>query len=311
MDIVTIAWIGLGAMGRPMAARLVRAGFGLRVHDIDVRSAAGWAAAFDGHAESLRPPAVCSSPAEAAEGADVIFTIVPTSAEVAAVALGEGGIAAAKRKPKLLVDMTSGEPARTREIAAQLAGQGIAMIDAPVSGGVTRARSGELAIMLGGDPVWAERARPLLERMGTTITTVGELGAGQAMKALNNLASAGGFLIAIEALAVAAKFGIDPNRALDVLNSSTGMNNSTQKKFRQFVLSGSYSSGFSLDLMVKDLGIAQLLGRSLGADTPFTDACVERWREAVSELGHGRDHTEIARVASQRIGVKLEIGDVG
>lgn len=330
MNTLKVAWIGLGAMGRPMAARLVAAGYRLAAYDLNVEAARHWAVALAGPSNSEprspAPESLSSQSAQSAahaiagdgcvrihervvdavEGADVVFTIVPTSTEVAAVALGAEGLVQASRKPKLLVDMTSGEPARTREIAAELAKHGIAMIDAPVSGGVPRARTGELAIMLGGDPAWADFVRPLLDRLGTTITAVGELGAGQAMKALNNLASAGGFLIAIEALAVATKFGIDPSRALDVLNSSTGMNNSTQKKFRQFVLSGTYASGFSLDLMVKDLGIAQSVGRSVTASTPFTDICVERWRDAAAQLGRGHDHTEIARVAAGLAGVRLE-----
>ena len=134
-----------------------------------------------------------------------------------------------------------------------------------------KAGTGELAIMVGGDKGAADRAGPVLKAMGTSITWAGPVGCGQAMKALNNLVSAGGFLIGVEALLVGKKFGLDPAVMVDILNASTGMNNSTKAKFKQFVLSGSYQSGFALDLMVKDIGIALDVANDLDVDVPVLE----------------------------------------
>jgi 3-hydroxyisobutyrate dehydrogenase len=128
------------------------------------------------------------------------------------------------------------------------------------------------------------------------------------MKALNNLVSAGGFLIGIEALLIGKKFGLDPELMVDVLNASTGMNNSTQKKFRQFVLSRSFNSGFGLDLMVKDLSVATAMGRDGGTPAPFAALCREIWAAAAEMLGPGQDHTALARLPETLAGVTLGEG---
>jgi 3-hydroxyisobutyrate dehydrogenase len=240
-----VGFAGIGTMGWPMAANLVRAGFSVTVTDV----AAGRAAAFA--AEVGGQPAATAT--EAAAGSDALVTMLPASTHVVDV-IGE--VRNVLPEGALVIEMSSGVPAITRSLAAELADAGVALIDCPVSGGVARARSGELAIMAGGEADQLERAWPLLMAMGTTIHHCGGIGAGQAMKALNNLVSAGGFLIGIEALLIGQQAGLDPALMVDVLNSSTGMNNSTQRKFKQFVLSRQFDSGFGLDLMVKDLSIA-------------------------------------------------------
>jgi 3-hydroxyisobutyrate dehydrogenase len=131
--------------------------------------------------------------------------------------------------------------------------------------------------------------------MGSAVHRIGPIGSGQAMKALNNLASAGGFLIAIEALIIGRKFGIDASLMTDVLNASTGMNNSTQKKFKRFVLSRKFDSGFGLDLLVKDLSIALDIAREVDAPSPFASLCRELSAAASALLGPGQDHTALAR----------------
>jgi 3-hydroxyisobutyrate dehydrogenase len=205
----------------------------------------------------------------------------------------------------LVIDMTSGQPTVTRDLAATLAAQGIAMVDCPVSGGVTRAKTGELAIMAGGEDAALDRADKVLRAMGTTIHRCGPIGAGQAMKALNNLVSAGGFLIGIEALLIGQRFGLDPALMVDVLNASTGMTNSSQKKFKQFVLSRQFNSGFGLDLMAKDLSIALEVGRDTATPTPFAALCREMWASAATLLGPGQDHTAVARLSEQLAGTAL------
>src|ERR1019366_5514006 len=154
------------------------------------------------------------------------------------------------------IEMSSGVPSVTQRLAEQVAALGGHLIDAPVSGGVPRAKTGELAIMVGGDGAVIDKAMPVLKAMGTSVLKTGAVGSGQAMKALNNLVSTGGFLIGIEALLIGQRFGLDPAGMPDVLNAATGMNNSTQKKLKQFVLSRRFNDGFTMGLLAKDLSIS-------------------------------------------------------
>ena len=289
-----VCFVGIGNMGWPMAARLVGAGFEVAVTD----AVAGRAKAF---VDQVGGNAVVSL-AEAAKEADVLVTMLPTSAHFVSVV---DEILPSLSSGKILVDMSSGAPAATQKIAADLGVIGVSVVDAPVSGGVSRAVTGELAIMTGGDAAALDRVDPLLRAMGTTIHRIGPVGAGQAMKALNNLVSAGGFLMAVEALVIGQQFGLDPSVMTDVLNASTGMNNSTQKKLKQFVLSRKFDSGFGLDLMVKDLSIALEVGRNGSAPTPFSALCREMWASAASMLGKGQDHTAIAKLSEALAGVTL------
>jgi 3-hydroxyisobutyrate dehydrogenase len=234
--------------------------------------------------------------------------MLPNSAIVTDVLFGTGGLAARMGQGSLLVDMTSGLPETTRTLATRLADLGVAMIDAPVSGGVARARTGELSIMAGGEAGQLDAATPALECLGR-VTRTGPVGTGHAMKALNNLVSAGGFLIGIEALVIGMKAGIDPDTMVGILNEATGMNNSTKQKFRQFVLSRSFNSGFALDLMAKDLTIAMSLAHDSKAVAPFAALCREIWAAASTTLGGNTDHTELARFVEGLSAVELRSGD--
>ena len=289
-----IAFAGIGNMGWPMAANLVKAGFDVTVCDVLPGRAASFATETGAKA--------AATPAEAASGADCVVMIVPTSKQV-----GEAveAMLPSLKPGMLVIDMTSGQPGRTREIAAMLAGHGVAMIDCPVSGGVPRAKSGQLAIMVGGPAAEIDRAEPVLKAMGTSIYRCGDIGAGQAMKALNNLVSAGGYLIGVEALLIGQRFGLDPTTMVDVLNASSGMNNSTQKKFKEYVLSRRFDAGFGLDLMVKDLSIALEVGRETTTPAPFSALCREMWLAASTSLGPGVDHTALAKMLEQMTGTVL------
>lgn len=289
-----VAFLGIGNMGWPMAANLVKAGFEVTVADVAPGRAEAFAAETGAKA--------AATPAEAAAGADCVITIVPTSKQVAEAIEAAGPSLAAGM---LVIDMTSGQPGRTREIAAGLAARGVTMLDCPVSGGVPRAKTGQLAIMAGGDDADLDRADAVLKAMGTSIHRCGPIGAGQAMKALNNLVSAGGYLIGIEALLIGQRFGLDPAKMVDVLNASTGMNNSTQKKFKEYVLSRRFDAGFGLDLMVKDLSIALEVGRETTTPTPFAALCREMWASAAAMLGPGADHTAVAKLSEQLSGTTL------
>lgn len=292
-----VGLIGIGSMGWPMAARLAQAGYAVTVYDAVPGQA-------DRFAQEVGGQAAATCAALAAQS-DIVFTMLPTSAIVEQVLSGEQGVLAGLRPGSVVVDMSSGVPAHTQRLAQAVAAAGSQMVDAPVSGGVPRARSGDLAIMFGGPAATLERVRPALSAMGTSITAVGEVGSAHAMKALNNLVSAGGFLIGVEAMLIGQQFGLDPEVIVDVLNASTGMNNSTQKKFKQFVLSRQFNSGFGLDLMVKDLGIALGIATDTGTPTPFAALCRELWAAAGKTLGKGQDHTAVARLSEQLAGVEL------
>lgn len=290
----TIGFIGLGAMGRPMAQCLAKAGYTLVVYDANSDAAA-----------SMVNDSICavSSPAQVAEQASVIITMLPNSAIVEQVLQGADGVFSTVRAGSIIIEMSSGAPVATQALAAEAEKRDVQLVDAPVSGGVTRAESGDLSIMFGGDQAVQEKVEPVLRAMGSSVVRTGGVGTAHAMKALNNLVSAGGFLIGIEAILLGKRFGLDPEVMVDVLNASTGMNNSTQKKFRQFVLSGKYNAGFGLELMVKDLGIA--LGLDDNHTAEFSQLCLKTWSDANQSLGRGADHTELAKYVSRRSGVSL------
>ncbi len=292
----TIGFIGIGNMGWPMAACLVAAGYTVRVADHRRIQAENFAQQVGGTAPDTL--------ADLAATSDFIVTMLPTSAAVGVVL---DQIEAVLRPGTVLIDMTSGVPSDTRALAARVAEAGGVLIDAPVSGGVSRAKTGQLAIMVGGAEDVVERVRPVLAVMGSSIQRCGDVGAAHAMKALNNLVSAGGFMIGIEALLIGQKAGLDPALMVDVLNASTGMNNSTQKKFKQFVLSRKFDSGFGLDLMLKDLTIALGVARETATPVPFASLCRELSAAAAAMLGAGADHTELAKISETLAGAELTV----
>ena len=294
----TVGFVGVGNMGWPMAACLVRAGFPVVVNDSRRAVANNFAQQIGGTA----PDSLC----QLADASDVIITMLPTSAIVAAVlGSGDDNLFAGLKPGTVVVEMSSGIPSMTQELAEKVAALGGHMIDAPVSGGVPRAKTGELAIMAGGDPKIIDRVMPVLAAMGSNVLRTGAVGSGQAMKALNNLVSAGGFLIGIEALLIGQRFGLDPAVMTDVLNAATGMNNSTQKKFKQYVLSRKFDAGFTMGLLAKDLSIALQVGRETATPTPFSAMCKELVLAAQAMFGPDADHTEMARLCEVLAGTTL------
>ncbi len=280
-----VGFIGLGKMGLPMVARLTGAGF--RVHAADLSAEARAAAAQAG-------ASVFERAAEAALGAAVLITMLPDGKVVRRVLL-EGGVADALADGALVIDMSSSAAMETRVLQEALAGRGLRLIDAPVSGGVRRAADGSLTIMVGGDPDALEEAHPVLAAMGKTITHTGPIGSGHAMKALNNYVSAAGLAAACEALIAGQAYGMDPVVMVDVLNASTGRNNSTEVKLKPFIISGSFASGFSLALMAKDIRTAADLAHALGTSAVGADEQTRLWADALDALGEGADHPEIYR----------------
>ncbi len=292
-----IGFIGLGAMGWPMASCLIKAGYSVAPYDVR----AGQLDKFLAEVGGVRVVSL----AELGRTCDVVVSILPTSAIVEKVLFAPDGVASTLRKGAVVIEMTSGIPDETVCFAERLAKQGVTLFDAPVSGGVPRAVSGQLTIMAGGDAAAIDASMPIMEAMGSVIRT-GKIGSGHAMKALNNLVSAGGFLIGVEALLIGAKFGIDAGTMVDILNVSSGANNSTQKKFKQYVLSRSFDSGFAIELMVKDLSIALEVARGGGVNAPFSALCRELWAGASTMLGPRVDHTAVVQLSEKLAGLELK-----
>jgi 3-hydroxyisobutyrate dehydrogenase len=283
-----VGFVGVGNMGRRMAANLAAAGFSLVIRDSDPGAQQQFVAAHGG-----RP---ADSPQSFA-GAAVVVTMLPDSAAVRAAILGwEGGIAAALKPGAVVLDMSSSDPVGTRALAADLGPAGIRVIDAPVSGGITRAESGTLSLMVGGQDEDAfELVRPVLETLGARIFRTGPLASGHAMKALNNFLGAAAYTTAAEALAIGKQFGLDPRVMLDVVNTSTGRSFNTEVVMKEDVVTGRYHTGFALGLLAKDVGIAASLAESVGVDAPACQLVRQRWAEAAADLGFAADHSEAHR----------------
>ena len=291
-----IGFVGLGRMGHPMAARLAAAGHELNV--LDISGAAVERFLSSNRAERAPNGRVL------AQARELIITMLPTSAIVAEALGGADGVLAGLKPNALVIEMSSGVPSVTQRLADDVARTGGVLIDAPVSGGVARAVTGELAIMVGGPADAVDRARPILQELGSSLLPTGAVGAAHAMKALNNLASAAGFLIGVEALLIGKRFGLDPQVMVDVLNASTGVNNATQKKLKPFVLSRRFDSGFDLELMVKDLSIALALADEGHVIAPLAAMTRNLWATALAE-GIGPDHTDAARFSERLAGLEL------
>lgn len=284
-NIHTVGFIGLGMMGTPMATCLSEAGYALLLHDAD-RSRAG------ALAESLRAGLLS---ADGAAGLDVLITMLPNSDIVEEVLFGQRW---AERLPTgaVVIDMSSSVPSRSRDLAQRLQQQGLHYLDAPVSGGVKRAEQGKLAILVGGEEEVLARCRALLSAMGSSVLHIGAAGSGHAAKALNNYVSAAGLTATVEALQVARRFGIDPQVMTDVLNASSGRSNTSENKVKQFMLSGSYASGFALKLMDKDLQIAKGLATAVDYPLRLGEQCIDLWHQCAATVSASADHTEMYRL---------------
>jgi 3-hydroxyisobutyrate dehydrogenase len=286
---MAILFIGLGAMGAPMATRLASGDEPVLGFDRDPAAA-----------ERVAGVAVARNLDPLPDDVATVVLMVPTSRVVESV-LAE----LFDRLPAgaLVIDMSSSEPESTRKLAAAAADRGIGYVDAPVSGGVARAETGELAIMVGGEPADVERAMPVLRRIGSSVHHVGGPGAGDAAKALNNLLTSTNIAAAAEILTAAARFGIAPAAMLGVINASSSRSAASEVKFPKHVLTGTFDSRFSLDLMIKDVGIAGTL--TAGLVSPVTDAAHAVVAAAREHAGDPPDHTEIARFYEAGNGVEL------
>ncbi|MDO0929651.1 NAD(P)-dependent oxidoreductase [Streptomyces sp. TG1A-8] len=294
-----VTFIGLGTMGQPMVRNLARS------VPVAVYDAAPEAIAVAARNEGVTALASLND----GVGASVVVLMLPNSKVVERV-LGDPGdpesFAGRLRPGTLVIDMGSSAPRVTQQLAERLREREVGMVDAPVSGGPRKAATAELTIMAGGPVDAYEQALPLLRAMGTSVTHVGPAGSAHALKALNNLLSAIGLVGALEVLSAGAKFGLDPRTMLDVINRSTGRNQSTEVKIGPEVLDGRFQVGFSLPLTVKDITTALDLSTSLDLSPEVSQACVRFCQAALADLdGENPDQSEIARYMAKTTGVDL------
>jgi len=293
----TIAFLGLGAIGAPMARHLPARGFDLVVWNRTAQRA-------EEFARTVRAR-VAPTPADAARDAAVIITCLPTSLEVEALLDGYDGLLAGVRRGATLVDCTSGDPATSRRIAARLRERGVDFVDAPVSGGKRGAEDGTLTVMCGGDTAVVDRVRPVLSAFGKIIVHCGDVGAGDMVKAVNQALLAIHIWATGEGLATLAKSGVDTRVALEVINASSGRSNTSMNLFPERVLSRAFPRTFRLALLDKDLRIAAQIARDAGVASPLTQLASELFRAARIELGEDADHVEAVRVIERTSGVEI------
>jgi 2-hydroxy-3-oxopropionate reductase len=282
----SIGFIGLGIMGRPMALNLLRAGYSLVVHN---RTRAKEEELVSEGARAA------DSPREVASQCDVLITMLPDSPDVEQVYLGgDDGVIAGARSGQLLIDMSSIAPAVARAVSDAAREVGADALDAPVSGGDVGAREGTLSIMVGGSDDAFKRAAPLFDVLGKTVIYMGPPGAGQTAKACNQILVAVTIEAVSEALVLASKAGVDPDRLIEVLSGGLAGNKVMEVRRRNF-LEHDFTPGFKLSLHHKDLGIALRTARELGVYVPTT-AIVDQMLAALKAAGDGGlDHSALLR----------------
>ncbi|MBA2377194.1 MAG: 2-hydroxy-3-oxopropionate reductase [Rubrobacter sp.] len=280
----SIGFVGLGIMGYPMAKNLAEAGHPLTVHNRTHEKAARFADETDAAAtESL---------AELASASDVIITMLPGPPEVEETISGDGGLISGAKDGTLIVDMSTSSPPLAKKLAERAAGSGVSMLDAPVSGGDVGAIESTLSIMVGGESSDFERARPIFEVMGKTVTHVGESGAGQIVKAANQIVVALVIEAVSEALVLGEKGGVEPEKILDVLGGGLAANKVMEVKREKF-LTGDFEAGGKVKFHHKDLGIALETARQFGVALPATALADQLFASLIAKGREDLDHSAL------------------
>jgi len=288
-----IGFLGLGTMGAAMAANLARAGFAL----------VAWNRT-PGRAPELDDLGVtrAATPADVARDTNAVVVCVSDTPDVEAVLFGEDGVASGARNELLVVDCSTISPSATRDFAARLAASGVALVDAPVSGGSEGAQKATLTIFCGGEPEAFERAKPILAAMGKTITHVGPSGAGQAVKAVNQVILAGTYLGVAEGIVLAIKSGLDVDQVVEALGGGAAQSWVLANRSGRMI-ANDYPLGFKVALHRKDLGIALELAREMGADLPVSELAADLETELIAAGHADEDMSALARVIRQRSGL--------
>ena len=291
-----IGFIGLGAMGKPMAMNLVKVGCTLHVFDVVAEAVAELAVM------GAKP---CKSPRELAEHSDMVITMLPNAKIVESVIAGADGILSAESEVKIIIDMSSVSPDSSRQMAKLAKAKGIAYVDAPVSGGVAGAQAGSLTIMVGGDDEAVAAVRPVLEILGQKIHHVGDVGAGDAVKLVNNLLLGINMAAVAEALVLGAKSGLKPEVMVDIIKGSSGRSYALEAKAPNFILKDNFAAGFAVDLQYKDLELAIETAKGTGTPVPLA-VMAQQIFEMARAKGLGRqDISSVIKVWEDLTGIQV------
>ena len=294
-------FIGVGNMGNPMAANLIRAGHQLTVHDLRRETAinllemgAQWA----------------DSPREAVPGNEVVFTSLPVPRDVEAVVLGEKGTLEGTADGSIFVDLSTNSPAMVRRLHQECAAKGVTFVDAPVSGGVYGAAAATLAVMVGGDEAVFHRLKPTLDAIGSHVVYCGPIGCGAICKICNNLMSMGTGSLLSEALTLGVKAGVELGVLADVISNASGGCKRLTEKFPRYLFKGNFEPGFSTALAAKDVRLATDLGREYGIPMELANIIDQRHVEAMHRGWGAEDSDAVARIQEERAGVQLRLAGV-
>ena len=290
-----IGFLGMGAMGGPMARRLAQSGFA--VTGYDVAAARAGAAATDG----VTP---AKSPAMAAEAADIVMSSLPNPVAVREAYVGPNGAVSALHPGAILIDLSPLDPKTWRDVADAAAARGAESLGAPVSGGPAEAGSGRLVFLVGGEAAVLERCRSVLETLGSEIHLLGPLGTGHVVKLVNNVMSMCNVAVAAEAMVLGVRAGMDPQRLFDVLSTSGGRSHHFLKRFPN-VLAGDFTPYFSIALSRKDLSLALQMAESHGVPMPATAAVRQIYEAAAAEGLDAIDMAGVTKLYERWAGVEV------
>jgi len=290
-----IGFIGLGRMGRPMASNLRRKGFSLQVLDLNPDPVADLVALGAVAAEHV---------ADLVDHSDIVVTMLPGPAEVLTVIAGPGGVLDRARPGQLVMDMSTIDPAATVKMAEAASAKGVAMVDAPVGRLAIHADRGESLFMVGADSADLERVRPLLDAMGTTVLHCGPVGAGEAMKLVNNYLCVVSCQMNAEALALSQRFGLDLDKTLEVLNGTSAYNGQLQLNWTNKTLAGDVSAGFTIDLAHKDLSLILAAANAARVPMPVGAAAREAFSIARTGPHAGSDFSAMVDVLCELAGIE-------
>ncbi|KIW61157.1 hypothetical protein PV05_01314 [Exophiala xenobiotica] len=303
MSVKTVGYIGLGKAGASMASNLPRSSFNLVVRDADPAREKEFASKYQNVTIAEPGP-------NAFKDCDVVITMLPHGKVVREVVLGENGIAKGLKSGTIIVDTSSSSPYDTQSLGKDLADLGFVLVDSPVTQKQLHdTDTGEATLMVGTDSQEAfDKVLPVLQAMAKWVFHMGKLGAGHAMKTLNNYTSAGAIVALSDALVAGQKFGLDPVQMIDVLNVGTGRNFSTSDSYATDALPKRYATGYQLALLVKDIGISKELFEKVDFETDMPDLILKYFKEAQNGLEPTADHTELLKSWEKRAGLTLKVG---
>ena len=291
-----IGFIGLGIMGKPMAKNLLKAGYEVRVYNRSKEAMEELA---------VEGASLGTSPKDVAEHCDVLITMLPNSPEVRDVVAGDLGVVEGCRKGQVVVDMSSIAPLVSRELSALLAEKGVAMLDGPVSGGQEKAEKGTLAIMVGGDKEAFERVKPILEKMGASAILVGESGAGQVAKLVNQTIVAVNIAAVAEGMTLAEKAGVDPRMVFEAIRKGLAGSQCLEDKAPR-MFEGRYAPGFRVNLHIKDLNNVLETGHALHASMPLAAQLMEMMQNLAGDGHETLDHGALGLYYEKMNGISLK-----